>query len=584
MQDQRLEARRDAAKNRKTVRPRAIAIAWHQRREKWLEGLSALFLLTLFAIFLMSLTGCGMDSNATGSSAANGGGTSQNTISGMQIGQAQVLNFANGFAQIDFTENNPSQHYILAVSGGLSGSQLSAQKGNLQTARLQNFFRGSKKHQQEFKPTSENHVFANPADDEGLTNVEAHAWFREQEKTLALEEHQNTSLTSFGTGGGTSGITGSSSTFKVLRSTQGAFVNITADSIGTASNIEVFWDNNNQAVSTTEKTQLVTKLNEMADTLISMLGAVNSDIDSNGKVKVVLTKELTSFSGGALTGYFSASDLSPARPESNGGEVIFLLAPDTSSYYGGSIPPSTYLARVVPGVFIHEFQHLFNFLYKGGQEDPSKNEAISHALENYGQYPHELRYKQKECLENIASVKLENVTDIKTRGCAGLLIQHICEQSDNERECYAKIIKSPNRGWQALSFDTGKDLGEHLAKFMAALVVSGSNLTTGATATTASSFGFKPLSNGPAGDKVGFVPYLNNYGDWRRTKVNGVAFDKSGLQTKNLEGFSDFVEITAADDLSLRFSSNGLNALANGGAGVLIRVSDQGASNLSGNQ
>ena len=80
------------------------------------------------------------------------------------------------------------------------------------------------------------------------------------------------------------------------------------------------------------------------------------------------------------------------------------------------------------------------------------------------------------------------------------------------------------------------------------------------------------------------MPYLNNYGDWRRTKVNGVAIVKTGLQTKALEGFSEFVEITASDDLSLRFNSTGNNALQNGGAGVLIRVSDQGASNLSGNQ
>src|SRR6185369_1586077 len=93
-------------RSRKT--PKSIAKAKPQTH---LQLLLSLLALTLCALMLFSMSGCGLTSN--GEDQALSTGTSQNTISNLNIGDAHPLSFSNGLAKLTFEEADPTHHYIL---------------------------------------------------------------------------------------------------------------------------------------------------------------------------------------------------------------------------------------------------------------------------------------------------------------------------------------------------------------------------------------------------------------------------------------------------------------------------------------
>lgn len=113
-----------------------------------------------------------------------------------------------------------------------------------------------------------------------------------------------------------------------------------------------------------------------------------SDIDGNGLVNVVLTgavNRLCPEVGGIVTGYFYGPDLVPGASGSNGGEVFFGLVPDFGGQYGCRLTRD-FVQRVLPGTFVHEFQHMISYnqhvLRRGaGPESTWLNEGLSHFAE-----------------------------------------------------------------------------------------------------------------------------------------------------------------------------------------------------------
>ncbi len=119
----------------------------------------------------------------------------------------------------------------------------------------------------------------------------------------------------------------------------------------------------------------------------------DSDLDDNGVVIVLLTQHVNELSpncnssGSVILGFFYGLDLLPGQPNSNGGEVFYGLVP-------GSITPGCtigkdFATRTLPGVFIHELQHMISFnqhvLVRGGtSEDTWLNEGLSHFAEQLG--------------------------------------------------------------------------------------------------------------------------------------------------------------------------------------------------------
>jgi hypothetical protein len=118
------------------------------------------------------------------------------------------------------------------------------------------------------------------------------------------------------------------------------------------------------------------------------------DLDNNGVVIVLLSQHVNDLSadcntsGSIVLGFFFGLDLLPSEPHSNDGEIFYGAVPrqdmpNCSSYTNAEV------TRSLPGVFIHEFQHMISFnqhvLVRGGNvEETWLNEGLSHFAEELG--------------------------------------------------------------------------------------------------------------------------------------------------------------------------------------------------------
>jgi hypothetical protein len=118
-----------------------------------------------------------------------------------------------------------------------------------------------------------------------------------------------------------------------------------------------------------------------------------SDLDSNGVVIVLLTPRVNALSpscqttGSVILGYFFGLDLLPSRSHSNDGEIFYGAVPGSTTV-GCSISTARAIESL-PGVFIHEFQHMISFnqhvLIRGSSvEEIWLNEGLSHFAEELG--------------------------------------------------------------------------------------------------------------------------------------------------------------------------------------------------------
>lgn len=127
------------------------------------------------------------------------------------------------------------------------------------------------------------------------------------------------------------------------------------------------------------------------DIAVNAFGAP-TDIDANGVVIVLLTAKVNGLIGqpdcqeSFVTGFFYAADIAPGfAPQFNNGEVFYGMVPDPLGV--ASCPRTTQeVTRILPGTFIHEFQHMISFgqrvlLRPGLDEALWLNEGLSHLAE-----------------------------------------------------------------------------------------------------------------------------------------------------------------------------------------------------------
>ncbi|MEP6493961.1 MAG: hypothetical protein ABJF01_14865 [bacterium] len=141
----------------------------------------------------------------------------------------------------------------------------------------------------------------------------------------------------------------------------------------------------------------------MFDTLVSPLDVANfgapTDIDNNGKILILFTKEVNKLtprgSGGVIGGFFHERDLFPKQdtndfqgcPGSNVAEMYYSLVPDPAPGRFGDPRAKTDVQNLTPSTLVHEFQHLINAgrrLYVNNAdafEDTWLNEGLSHVAE-----------------------------------------------------------------------------------------------------------------------------------------------------------------------------------------------------------
>jgi hypothetical protein len=111
------------------------------------------------------------------------------------------------------------------------------------------------------------------------------------------------------------------------------------------------------------------------DTLVNPLDVQNfgspSDMDKNGKIVILFTKEVNKLtprgSSGFIGGFFFERDLFPKVStadldgcgSSNEGEMFYLLVPDSGAVYSDRRTKSDVLSNTI-GTLAHEYQHLIN--------------------------------------------------------------------------------------------------------------------------------------------------------------------------------------------------------------------------------
>jgi hypothetical protein len=141
-----------------------------------------------------------------------------------------------------------------------------------------------------------------------------------------------------------------------------------------------------------------------------------SDVNGDGQVLVLLTDRVTRLagcgSGEVVVGFFYAVDLHPELTGSNGAEVFYGLVPDPSCGVDRSRA-----TELLPGVFIHEFQHMINYnqhalVRHGDAEDTWLNEGLSMFAQELGgrQVPN-ARCAGNDCLNQFALDDFTNAYD-----------------------------------------------------------------------------------------------------------------------------------------------------------------------------
>lgn len=111
-----------------------------------------------------------------------------------------------------------------------------------------------------------------------------------------------------------------------------------------------------------------------------------TDVDGNGKVIVLLTPTVNGLtepeSEGVVVGFFFGLDLFPPNasgcPEcrfSNGSEIFYGVVADPDGEFSDA-RSTAYVRRVLPGVMVHETQHMIAFRYKVFENSPPALETL----------------------------------------------------------------------------------------------------------------------------------------------------------------------------------------------------------------
>jgi hypothetical protein len=125
-----------------------------------------------------------------------------------------------------------------------------------------------------------------------------------------------------------------------------------------------------------------------------------SDLDNNDRVIVLLTPTVNTLTpsgaAGVVIGFTFALDLfSPTTPNcpecrlSNGGEVFYGVVPDPSGEFGDA-RSEQFVLQVLPGVLVHETQHMISFNFKLFEHNLPDietlwlSEAMAHMAEEVG--------------------------------------------------------------------------------------------------------------------------------------------------------------------------------------------------------
>lgn len=210
------------------------------------------------------------------------------------------------------------------------------------------------------------------------------------------------------------------------------------------------------------------------------LGGEPSDVDGNGRMFTVQTREVNEYSGiynSLITGYFFAGDTFPTS-SSNIAEMAAFIVNDPTGQHGVPVSNNIFFNNIFKGVILHEYQHAINFnqhyrVNNVSTEESWLNEGLSHIFEDIENIPlgsvsTSVNYARSATtsvddfelaesgIENFSRVStylgdIHNVcftcgSNLKQRGGSYLMLRYAYEQSDDGNALIRNLINGRYRG------------------------------------------------------------------------------------------------------------------------------------------
>jgi hypothetical protein len=491
----------------------------------------------LLSLCFIAVVACGGASSSGSASSSSGGTSSGSTTDGVVGGNVTEISLTDSSAQVSLSDITASDEIVLALHSYNTGTSSEAfTVGTSENARFL---------------TDENLMPDEVIDEEeGDTTESFHEMLSEQEQAIDpnamaadgdLPGHPTPRFAS----------TGSTKTFKVLNtfSGSGTYDTVTATLRFQNDSFEFYVDNRDSA--SIDDSDLATLASGFVGVLPQerALFGHESDVDNNGKFAVLFThtvNALASGSGGIVTGFFYALDLFDVAdyPISNETEVYYSFVPDPSGTYGSAVSKSFAMSNILPGVLVHEYQHMINFnehyFVSGGSAESSfLNEGLSHLAEDIYSI-NTSNYMEETGIENPARVKgfLENISNIcfscgsslNQRGGSYLFLRYLYEQaqlghisgSTDGADLIGHLLVTDLRGTENIAHaaygasppsDAFKTL---LGRFSLAVYLSNTGETTneqlqftGINLRTAQDDNRGTVLNGPAVQTVSSLPFTD---------------------------------------------------------------------------
>jgi hypothetical protein len=235
-----------------------------------------------------------------------------------------------------------------------------------------------------------------------------------------------------------------------------------------------------------------------------------SDVDNNDHVIMLLTPVVNALvpaaecaQFGSVLGFFFGFDLSSQSSNSNKGEIFYGFVPDPQAQFSCAHSKET-VARVLPGTFIHEFQHMINYnqhvLVRGGlsQETDWMNEGLSHLAEEMAARHYERKFPAPSgrtnpsqifpdsanpfIIEQLANsyeylfdTRVQSLTLFETgeccegRGAAWLFMRYLGDQFDST--VYARLVQTSLTSVANVERATGRSFQSLMGDFAIAAFV-----------------------------------------------------------------------------------------------------------------
>jgi hypothetical protein len=252
-----------------------------------------------------------------------------------------------------------------------------------------------------------------------------HGRMRSLEQTLARQPHPARAAGAARIDAKVVPALGDTRSFHVLKSADASgtsaddFVSVTATVKHVGKKVVIYLDNASPTTggyTQTDIDQIGSLFDDQLYPIDTTAFGRESDVDGDGQVLVLLTDRVTRLAGCSggqvVVGFFFALDLFEGEVGSNGSELFYGLTPDPAC----SVDKAR-AVELLPGVFIHEFQHMINFnqhvlVRDGDAEDTWLNEGLSGYAEELGarQVP-DARCVNSDCLTQFAIGDFSNAYD-----------------------------------------------------------------------------------------------------------------------------------------------------------------------------